>query len=298
MTDVTCKNHPESAAVWRCAACEASFCQACVIDSPGIPPVALCKVCGGRCASLAGAGAPGRPGAGAPKSFYAELPRSFLYGLSPKALGMNAMATAMLYLLSLVPLPFFLVWIVGLFVGGYLCAYMLSLIRASAKGDDEVPNWPEFTDPWEDIVKPFLLVLVVSLLPFLPVLIYRFSTWDFPWGLFHEPDAVCHALQIAGILYLPMAKLAIAQFGSFVAMNPLFIFGAIVRVPLEYFCVYLMYVGVYGVRVSLYSLTAQLGPVGAILALLFPLYFLMVDCRVLGVLYAANSEKLRWFAKD
>lgn len=185
-------------------------------------------------------------------------------------------------------------WILAFLIAGYMCAFMLKIIVASAKGEDQVPSWPELTNWFDDAVKPFLIVIVTTLLAQAPALAYSLGVrgWQ---EMLEGPDWVTHVLQIAGALYLPMAFLAIAMFHSFVALNPFFIFGSILKVPFEYVCVYGMFLVVYGVRLAAHHLAAAIPFAGWAVALFFPLYFLMVECRILGVLYAANVNKLRWF---
>ena len=48
-------------------------------------------------------------------------------------------------------------------IAGYLSAYMIRIIGSSADGREELPDWPELTNFWDDILRPLLLVMSTAL---------------------------------------------------------------------------------------------------------------------------------------
>jgi MFS family permease len=62
--------------------------------------------------------------------------------------------------------------ILFLFIGGYFTAYMFKILNTSAIGKDEMPDWPDVSDFWGDIVGPYLSVLFTTLVCFAPAILF------------------------------------------------------------------------------------------------------------------------------
>jgi hypothetical protein len=97
-----------------------------------------------------------------------------------------------------------------------------------------------------------------------------------------------------------MAFLAVAMFDSLVALNPIFVLGSIPRVPREYAVAALVFIGIVGLRWLSGSALAMLLHIPlapTILADLICLGLLIVEARILGLLYLSQKSNLRWFEK-
>jgi hypothetical protein len=92
--------------------------------------------------------------------------------------------------------------LVQLFVAGMLSAYYFAIIASTLNGKDTPPDWPSVSDYMQDIVRPFLIVLGLVLLSFLPLLAWKW--WQGEGANFF----VTLALVVAGTIYLPMACIA------------------------------------------------------------------------------------------
>jgi hypothetical protein len=97
-----------------------------------------------------------------------------------------------------------------------------------------------------------------------------------------------------------MAMLGVAMFDNLAALNPFFVIGSILKVPKEYALAALVFAGIVGVRWLTEAVVRFIIPVPlvpALMADLVGLYLLIVETRILGILYLANKGRLRWFRK-
>lgn len=283
----TCGNHPAVRATWRCESCGVCFCDECVVvKGTKLGRFEVCPRCDGMCVPFAPEGP--RP----TRSFFSLLPGAFSYPLRKGG-----------WLLLLVGAVFFLVLdflsrapLVGVFVavftGGYLCAYMMKIIGSSAKGDEDLPPWPEFRDFWDDILAPFFSVLIVVACAFVPAGGYFLVASR--GGALSAP--VLLALGACGLLCIPMALIALTIFGLGGALNPFLVVGSIFRVLGQYLVACVVLAVLVGLRVASATYFAEFGLlVGPVVDGLLSLYFLIVEMRILGLIYYANEERLGWF---
>lgn len=281
-----CKVHPPIPAEWRCESCQGVFCSPCIKDlSVGKMRVAICTACGGRSIPLT----PVEKGI-PPRSFFPEVLNSFAYPFRKNGWSMLVVGT--LFFAFLDWIASFLGILISVIVGGYLCSFALKIIACSANGEDEMPDWPDLSNLWDDIVWPLILVLLTLFLCMVPAL-----AWEF--GVSHQPDAIFWILIGAGMLYLPMGLIAVTLFHTLLALNPVLVIGSILKAPLPYGIAALVFVAVYAI--SLFGQTVLAGAVpyaGPAMAGFVSLYLLVVDMRILGMLYHTNSDRLGWFEKE
>ena len=104
-----------------------------------------------------------------------------------------------------------------------------------------------------------------------------------------------------------MAFLAMAMFDSLGAISPMVVIPAIKKIPLQYLIACACLAVVFGVRLGGAMLMGLLMPIsmelttriifGVALGLLWDvagLYFLAVQCRILGLLYYTNRDRFGW----
>lgn len=225
-------------------------------------------------------------------NFFAEIPRAFAYPFRSDGI-MIILAGAFFFA--------GIEWIGGLFlllaimVAGYIFTAMKGIINATAVGDDKTPDWPEFSSWWDDLLLPFVEFLAIHLVCFLPgwlALIH--VTWPANF-------VVGGLLLLLGFAVAPMALLAVAIFDSIRALNPLLIFISICRVPLEYLVACLTLVATYvfgGVLNSWLIDTIAIPVLPWLLTSVFSLYLLVVEMRILGLLYRCKQKELGWLGKN
>ena len=174
------------------------------------------------------------------------------------------------------------------FLGGYLCASMMKIINSSADGKKELPDWPELSDFWDDIVVPFFQVIWTGIFCFAPAIIYL---------IFVRIDIVFWILLGLGILYFPMALIAVALTNSVLSINPVIVVPSIIKVPVDYLIACIL-LGLLTFFENFSQLLVSAVPLlGIGLKNLIGLYFLIVEAHVLGLIYHANQEKFGWFGE-
>lgn len=187
--------------------------------------------------------------------------------------------------------------LVAVFSTGYLFAYMQKIIAHTAQGDDEMPDFPDFTDWWSDIILPFLLFAGTIAVSLAPVIVVGF--------LMIKSEAAALALIPAlalGAFYLPMALLAVAATDNFLALSPHVVLPSIVRVFIPYLVTFLLLGALVAVRMAGGTAAAMIPfqqvalKLGATIVMGFvSLYLLTVEMRLLGLLFRSYRARLGWF---
>jgi hypothetical protein len=286
--EVPCRNHPVVAARWVCKRCQNLFCEACISTrQSGAKTFRYCPMCRGECADAAVV-VEGRRKAG--QSFFKALPGVFSYPLHKDG-AIFLLAGAVFY----AALGFFarFSWIASLIAFGYLCAYVQKLIQSSANGDESLPEWPDLSDFYADIIQPWFLMMWTGLVCFGPLIAYL---------VFRDHEAevnpfILFTAMAFGIFYFPMALLAVCMADSGTAVNPLVVLPAILSVPLEYLTACLALLAVVVIRYVSEKVIAFI-PIPflpAFVAGFGGLYFLFVQMRILGLLYYTNRKKFGWY---
>ena len=110
-----------------------------------------------------------------------------------------------------------------------------------------------------------------------------------------------YIVDLLGNLYMPMALLALILFRTYGVLNPLFIFGSILRVGGAYLATFMTISAAHLVahvpEVLSKALEESIAGIFIVpfVSAFFFLYLLMVSMRALGVMYYYNQKKLGWF---
>ena len=224
-------------------------------------------------------------------SFLYDLPATFNYPFRGRG-RILLLAGAMTFwgLILLADLSF-VALIPVLFGGCYLSAYMVRAISASAAGEYMPPDWPEFTNWWDDMLRPMLLVLATVLVGFGPALIWGIISLA-RWG---SLGAGFYLLLIPGAVYLPMGLLAVAMYDTVDALNPVTVAAAIVRTSPHYLIACGMMAGVLGLGFAGALVLTAIPWVGSLLAIAMMLYLLLVVANLMGLIYTSFEKELDWF---
>jgi pSer/pThr/pTyr-binding forkhead associated (FHA) protein len=304
---VYCKNHYQNLAKHKCEKCKRYLCDLC-INTRGSSAGGLkfCKICGHECLPVRF-----KPSV-EQVNFFAAVPQAFIYPFIGDGLMLLFGGTFFFGFLDLANYISRHAFKYGLrammmrvtiftfiFGTGYLFAYLKKIIAATADGDPHMPDWPEFSEWQADIVAPMFQFVVISLLSFGPALIFQiwgeWADWDNPW-LFVVPAS------LLGCVYFPMAFLGVAIFDTLAAaLKPAFVVGSIVRVPREYSLAAAVFIGIIGIRwVSglVLGVLMKIPLVPALVADLLMIYLLMIEARILGLLFLSKRRTLGWFKKD
>ncbi|WP_040549895.1 FHA domain-containing protein [Pedosphaera parvula] len=302
---LVCKYHPKSTARWSCPKCGQVFCDLCVsARSMGSESGNFCRKCAVLCNPVEVAIDPTE--ASRKSNFFAQLGGAFGYPFRRGGMYVLVGGTLFFTLIqSLATFAFemhfllgvgfiFALWLEAISLG-YLYGYMQNVIHVTADGDVDEPSLPEVTSFWQDIMAPCFQLIGILLLCFGPTI--GAAAWAASNG---GPVAALLAIPaiLFGCVYFPMAILSATMLGSITAINPLVVIPAIAKVPLQYFVAFLVLGGVFLVRWAGAAWLPTIIPVRFVPGLISSfvgLYFLTVECRVLGLLYYANKQKIGWF---
>ena len=240
-------------------------------------------------------------------SFYRSLPGAFAYPFKKSGiiiLVIGAIIFVVLDFLSSAASPSFsgrvrvtrfslLISVISI---GYLYAIMQKIIVHSAQGDDEMPDFPELTEWWSDILQPFLFLISVFLVSFGPGLVLL---------VFSGENVALKILAIPvlffGAFYFPMALLAVAVSDNFVALSPHIVVPSMFRVFLPYTLAFIMIAILFVMRmaggVAVKLIPLEMIPLKLVATLIMgfvSLYLLTVNMRVLGLLFRGYRDRLGW----
>jgi predicted Zn finger-like uncharacterized protein len=273
-----CTTHPQEPARWKCSGCGRKFCSQCVkYETFGHIRVPVCDRCKDRCVEIK-----------APKMlkpFWAQVPQMLAY---PFVRG-GAWMTIIGFIVSFLP-----------YIGLIIYPYSLYILKASAQGKKQMPDWPDFTDIWEDILAPTFRLILGSIIVFVPLGIYLYMKFAFIFALKDISSLIIDPINLVFIIfawvYLPMVTIIVAVFNRLIpALNPITVFRLIGAIKKEYFIALFLALA-FGI-VS--------GIIGALLGRIFPLigqylgkginwYFLIVEMHMLGLMVYQVEEKLGW----
>jgi len=302
---VFCKNHYQNHARYFCRKCQRYLCDLCIHTRGSTDGgQKFCKICGTECAQVAL-----RP---VLKSieFFPAARQAFKYPFLGDGWALLIGGTLFFGLLDLAnyvarnaftygmrAMMMRVVVFTFIFGTGYLFSFLKNIIACTAQGDDRMPDWPELTQWKEDIVSPMFQFLVISVVCFGPALAAYFAMdwWfdvDYPWLVW--------LVALAGCVYFPMAFLGVAILDTLTAVHPLFVVGSILRVPREYAVAVLVFGGLLLFRWLSETLLQSLLKIPLVPALtsdLLSIGLLMVEARILGLLYLAHKDDLGWFKR-
>jgi len=176
---------------------------------------------------------------------------------------------------------------------GYFFAFLQRIITTTTLGEEQMPGWPDFTELWQNMIQPFRLLWGLFAACFGPALV----CWYFAYNGSELAERALWPLVIAGFLYLPMALLGVAMSDSLSSLNPVFVLGSICKVPLQYLLACALLAFIVGLKWAIEVVLEKFVPlffVRYVISSVLLLYFLIVEMRVLGLMYLWNRRKLGW----
>lgn len=268
-----CGNHPGADACWMCVGCEGVFCGDCVVErSFGRTRVQTCKGCGELCNPVAAGITVEEVHLGA--SFGGAFAYPFRGDGGLVLLGGTLFATL---------LEAFASGLGSLIAWGLLLGYGMTVIRTTADGRDTPPQWQDVGSVGE-LFKPMLLAVATALISFGPA----------QWAAANEEGTLAVTLLVAGAAYAPMAWIAASVSGNLLAITPLTVLPLLLRVNASYWaaCVLLVPLVVLG-RLGTDALGGMMpGLLGLAITTSMAFYLLLVEMRILGLVWAHNGDEL------
>jgi len=305
MGKLNCRIHRRNLARYFCPQCKSAFCDLCVSSRSIQGHVAhVCRTCAVECTTLE------IPLDETPpeKPFRGQITGAFIYPFRGDGTYSLVLGAIMLLLvsgatyLSRFALFYGVTALVFLtvFSGGYVMSYSKLILTTTTEGKDEMPDWPEISEYSSDVVAPFFQMLGLIVCCFAPAIAMNLyigiegnalgDTFIYGWCLY--------ALILLGGFYLPMAFTGVAIFDSLAAVNPLLVIPSITRV----IGTYLLTVSVLAVILILRFLLGlffadflKIPIVPDMIMGLIGLYLLIVEVRLLGLMYRTRKDELAWF---
>lgn len=290
-----CKFHPKSAARFYCGKCQKYFCDMCVSTrSASTGPVKTCRACGATVATVEVTRAEVKE-----RGFFGAIPGAFVYPF--RGMGVLILILAAGGFSAVNFIGWFLVKIA---LYGFVFLFMQNIIHTTTSNEDEPLSLPDASGLFGAAFQLGATVLASFGLA-IGLLIAKASDIDIPM-------AAIIGATLLGCFYFPMAFLAVAMKDSVVAANPLVVFPAILRMPVEYLVTAILLIGCFGIRQLGNVLSAVAGGISfetkdmrmLFVAMatqagiaLFNVYLLTVTMRLLGLLYNTKKEKFGWFSR-
>jgi hypothetical protein len=179
--------------------------------------------------------------------------------------------------------------IAAFLLGAYFCAIYFQMIQSSATGGKEAPEFPDTANFFEDIIWPMLQIFVVWLVSFGPWLGYL--AWAREDG---ANPLIDYGLLGFGVIYFPMAMLAVVVLGYTGALSPHIVIPAIFRAGWLYWFAVLLLCLLYLAETVIESALSGLFIIKFIVLAFVGVYTLMTNARILGIVYRERQEELGW----
>jgi hypothetical protein len=210
-----CATHPEVEAIFRCDGCGSLLCPACVEEGHRL---LFCRLCRERALPLdasAPATVPERRRTAARARPFSWRDAA-LYPVRGQGGGLFWVYLALMLVFQLaarVPGLWLLTAILGLYVAFLVPGLLYAIVRETAAGNDQLPEWPDIMEPGERL-RESLTLLGIAVLAILPVaLLLRVVGCGAPELLGAERlAATCWLALLAGLL--PGLALAVPMLGA------------------------------------------------------------------------------------
>ena len=174
----------------------------------------------------------------------------------------------------------------ALFISGYFCATYFTIVETTAVGQSEAPQFPDVSNILEDLLWPLFKVVIVFILCSLPHLAYLLTTGN--------NDALATFLLVLGLIYFPMAILAVIVLGYLGAMNPMIVIPSIFRAGGSYLLAVIFLGLIYFLQATVAEALGGYFIIGGLVMGLFGMYVMMASARTLGKVYQDRNETLGW----
>ena len=171
--------------------------------------------------------------------------------------------------------------IVAIGASGYFAAYMFKIISATACGQDEPCDWPEFDNFWDDLLIPWLCMFSASFFSFAPYGVVKLISG--------ESSLLPVGLLILGFVHLPMAILCVALSGTPKAAFYSATVPQIRNCLPQYFMLVALMGGLFFLSRIVNEILEGIPILGWFLSFFLGMYSLMVSGHIIGLFVRQNS---------
>jgi hypothetical protein len=279
-----CGRHPGTKAQLLCKQCHQKFCLACALPQKmGRQVRHFCPQCRRQCVSFADLE---RAEKTKPLTFAQSVPGALKYPFVGNGPLLLVGGTVFAVIIQIMSFGGRISLLVSGFALGYLIAYMQKILQSSGQGDKEMPTWPDLSDFFADIIQPIYLYFVTMVFCLGPAIL----------GYLYGNPLVGLLLLVLGLIYLPMALLAVGMSDDLTGLNPLFAISSMLKIPGDYALACATFLGTaalfWGMARVVRFIPIPILP--GIIAIFVNLLALTIQMRILGLLYFTNQRKMGW----
>lgn len=297
MTRVECSSHAGSLAAYHCDGCGRLLCEECIEIGHRL---FFCHYCGERALPLAEEDA--RDAVELSRQRSERKPSSIRDALAYPFRGLGgyvfwgtfAVLGAFLVIESVAPLGFLVLLVPRVLVAVLLPGLLFAIVRSTARGEEELPDWPDWFDG--ERLREFVSALVVSLFTLLPAILLLTVAGCGAVALL-SGGVLCWLLLAVGLgigllIWIP-AFAAVAAFGpGLLSLRLDLHVRAFFATRVETVRVGLLMLGL-GLAGEIVALVLSPVPlVGAFAALGIDLYALFVGTHLIGLLLRRHERVL------
>ncbi len=174
-------------------------------------------------------------------------------------------------------------------LGGYFCATYFHIIQSSASGEKDAPDFPDMTNIYEDIIGPMMQIVGVAVVSFGPFVGYMMWVGDDSFN-----SLIGYGLLGFGVIYFPMAMLAVVVLGGIEYLSPHIVIPSILRGGWLYWFGVLLLGFLYATGWLISTHLSDRPIIGVFVISIVGAYVLMTSARILGIVYREREDKLRW----
>jgi hypothetical protein len=293
-----CSAHPERPAVYQCDGCKKVLCEECIEEGHRL---LFCCHCGEMAIPLAGA-PPTSTELARERKTTAAYSFSETLAYPFRGLGLYlyigyVLLVVLLDLAGAVPGLGCGVFLFQLLILLILPGFLFAVVRTSAEGETELPDWPDWSDYGERFGEwfAFLFVMVMAALPVWLFLWLGGCGWgallEGSWGL------GCLALiglgLLAGVLLWVPGVGAVGAYGSgWLGWRIDLHIKAIANVGADALSTTALLAGLWLASLILRIMLAALPVVGAIASVAVGVYTLFLGAHLVGLLFRRNTKTL------
>lgn len=177
-----------------------------------------------------------------------------------------------------------------LLLSAYFSATYFQMIQSSATGGKEAPEFPDVTNWFEDLIQPMLQIIAVVVVSFGPLICHALwvdEGYTSPW--------IGFCLVGLGVIYFPMAMLAVVVLGHTMALSPHIVIPAIFRAGWLYWVGVVMLCLLYLTSSWVEEVFSGSLILGSLVMAIAGAYTFMTNARILGVVFRERQDELGWF---
>jgi hypothetical protein len=142
---------------------------------------------------------------------FGSIRDSFVYPVKGQGLLILFIGSAFAVICGLLSFAPLLGGFISLFASAFFLVFFRDITVATMDGNDNLPNWPDISDPWNSVIQPAFTLLLGILVTFLPLIAYILycAFTDTP-----NIPAVGISLLVLSCIYLPLSYMLICRFDA------------------------------------------------------------------------------------